>query len=306
MQQRTATVLVNPAARGVRRGFDGNRVVAYLGRQEIEARLVAPESPLEATRAAEAAAQRGDGFLFAIGGDGTVRDTAMGLRGSMTALAAVPAGTVNIWAREAGIPKGLRAALDAHLGGQTARVDLGLADGHCFMLMAGIGWDAQIARGVSSPLKHRIGDLAYVVQALRMLPRLRPARAAWSSGDGVHEGPLAWMVLANTSLYGGRIRLTPAATITDGKLDMIAMCPPHAWDGARIAARLAVNWVHGDRHVVEGQVAEVRIETPGLAVQLDGDYAGETPMTFSVDPGALLVSVPAGPLAPIFGEPDVR
>jgi diacylglycerol kinase family enzyme len=85
---------------------------------------------------------------------------------------------------------------------------------------------------------------------------------------------------------------------------MIAMCPPHPWDGARIAARLAVNRVHGDRHVMEAQVAEVRIETPGLAVQLDGDYAGETPMTFSVDAGALRVSVPAGPLAPIFRSGD--
>jgi diacylglycerol kinase family enzyme len=169
------------------------------------------------------------------------------------------------------------------------------------MLMAGIGWDAEIARQVSLPLKKRIGDLAYVAQTLRMLPRLRPHTARWSFDSDELEAPLAWMVLGNTRLYGGRIRLTPAATITDGLLDMIALCPPRAWDAARIAARLAVGRVHGDRHVVEGQVPEVRVQTPGLAVQLDGDYAGETPMTFSVDPGALRVSVPAGPLAPIFG-----
>ncbi|MBA4179143.1 MAG: hypothetical protein C0506_01005 [Anaerolinea sp.] len=299
--RRTATVLVNPAARGVQRGFDGQRIVAYLARQQVEARLVVPESPLEATRSAEAAAQRGDNLFFAVGGDGTVRDVALGLRGSKTALAAIPAGTVNIWAKEAGIPQGLRAALDSHIGGQVASMDLGLAGDRCFMLMAGIGWDAEIARRVSLPLKKRIGDLAYAVQTLRMLPGLRPRLARWSINGDELEAPLAWMVLGNTRLYGGRIRLTPAATITDGLLDMIALCPARVWDGARIAVRLAVGRAHGDRHVIEGQVPEVRIQTPGLAVQLDGDFAGETPMTFAVDPAALRVSVPAGALAPIFG-----
>ena len=298
---RTATVLVNPAARGVHRGFDGARVIAYLGRRQVHARLVVPASPQEATRAAEAAAQRGDNLFFAIGGDGTVRDAALGLRGSKTALAAIPAGTVNVWAREAGIPAGLRAALDSHLGGQVAAMDLGLAGSQCFMLMAGIGWDAEIARRTSLPLKRRVGDLAYVAQALRMLPQLRPHPARWESNGVSRDAPLAWMVLGNTRLYGGHIRLTPNASITDGLLDLLALCPRSAWDGAALAARVAVLRTHGQRRIFEERTAEVRIETPGLAVQLDGDYAGETPMTFAVDPAALCVSVPAGPLAPICG-----
>ena len=50
---------------------------------------------------------------------------------------------------------------------------------------------------------------------------------------------------------------------------------------------------------------ELTIETAGLPVQLDGDYAGETPMRFCVDPGALLVSVPGGPLARIFAREHI-
>src|SRR5690606_3461937 len=123
--------------------------------------LVIPESAEDATRHARLAAERGDDVLFVVGGDGSVRDTALGVAGSGTALAAVPSGTVNIWAREAGIPRSLRKSIDAHLEGQSVHMDLGRAGDHCFLLMAGVGWDAKIARQVSSGLKKRVGDIAY-------------------------------------------------------------------------------------------------------------------------------------------------
>ena len=297
---RSATLLVNPSARGVGETFDGGRVLRYLSRNGIAARLVVPTSSDDATRAAGESAERGDDLLFILGGDGTVRDAALGLRDSATALAAIPAGTVNIWATEAGIPRRLRAALDAHISGQIVPIDLGLADGRCFLLMAGVGWDAEIAHGVSTRLKRVLGDLAYVAHAAWMAPRLRTRDVLWRSGGAVYEQPLAWMVLGNTRLYGGRVQLTPAATIDDGMLDVVALCPPTLVDGLRLALRVATSRAHGDRHIIEGRSAELRVETPGLAVQLDGDYAGETPMTFSVAPRALLVSVPAGPLSAIF------
>jgi len=302
---RCATVLVNPAARGVSERFDGSRIVRYLGKREIEARLTVPSSPVEAAREAEQSAARGDDLLFVIGGDGSVRDAALGLARSNTALAAVPAGTVNVWSKEAGIPRGIRRAIDAHISGQSVHIDLGRADGQAFLLMAGIGWDAEVARRVPGWLKRRVGDIAYVTQAAWMLPRLRPRRARWTA-DGVEmDEPLALMVLGNTRLYGGRIHLTPDAAIDDGQLDLIALCPQTIVEGARIAAKLASASFRDDPRVLEARAAEVVVDTPGLAVQLDGDFVGHTPMMFTADPGALLVSVPAGPLARIFTRAHV-
>ena len=304
-QPHTATVLVNPAARGVPEFFDGSKVVSYLARFDIEARRIVPSSSLEATREAAQSAQRGDDLLFVVGGDGSIRDAALGLASSKTALAAVPSGTVNIWARESGIPLDVRAAIDSHIQGQSVHMDLGRANGQCFLLMAGIGWDADIARHVPAWLKRRVGDLAYLTQAAWMLPRLRPRRSRWVVGGVAVEEPLAWMVLGNTRFYGGVIHLTPDATIDDGLLDLIALCPEDVFQGARLAGKLSVGRFRTDSRVIQSRAAEVRIDTPGLAVQLDGDFAGETPMTFSADPGALLVSVPAGPLSPVFARPHV-
>lgn len=297
-----ATLLVNPAARGVPGDLDGADLLSYLARRNVHTNLVVPDSAALATREARLSAERGDDLLFVLGGDGSVRDAALGLAGSETALAAVPAGTVNIWAKEAGIPSGIRRALHAHVYGQSIHMDLGRADDHVFLLMAGVGWDAQVASRVSPRLKRFSGDLAYMAQAAWMAPRLRPRPARWVTASGDAEHSLAWMVLSNSRLYGGKVRLTPAAAVDDGQLDVVAFCPEKFKDTVRLAAKV-VRGAREDRRMLRLREPSLTLETPGLPVQLDGDYVGETPMTFSADQGALLVSVPAGPLAAIFGGP---
>ena len=49
----------------------------------------------------------------------------------------------------------------------------------------------------------------------------------------------------------------------------------------------------GDRSAITSRVKELCLETPGISVQLDGDYFRESPIRFSVDPGALLLSIPS-------------
>ncbi len=301
---RSGTVLVNPAARGVAKDFDGTRITRYLARRGVEAGLVLPSSGTDATVKARESAERGDDILFVVGGDGSVRDTALGLAGSETALAAVPSGTVNIWAREAGIPTGMRTAIDAHLDGQSVHMDLGRAGEHCFLLMAGVGWDAEIASHVNPRLKRATGDIAYMLQAAWMAPGLRARRSRWTTPGAAFEDDLAWMVLGNTRLYGGKVHLTPGAVIDDGQLDVVAFCPHGFGETLRLARKVALG-KREDPRIVHVRTPELTVETPGLAVQLDGDYVGATPMTFSVDPGALLVSVPRGPLAQIFGREHV-
>lgn len=301
---RSATLLVNPAARGVGEDFDATRIVRYLQKKDLPTRLVIPDSSGSATREARLAAERGDSILFVVGGDGSVRDTALGLAGSDTALAAVPSGTVNIWAREAGIPSGLRKSIDAHLEGQSVHMDLGRAGDHCFLLMAGVGWDAEIAGKVHHGIKKRIGDVAYMLQAAVTAPRLRPTRVQWTSNGEDVEEDLAWMVLGNTRLYGGKIHITRDAVIDDGLLDVVALCPQSLAETLRLAGKLALGKRNDDR-MITFRTPELHIHTAGIPIQLDGDPVGETPMSFSVDPGALLVSVPAGELAPIFAREHI-
>lgn len=298
-------LIVNPAARGVR-NLDPTRIARYLQRRGAGTELVTPGSPEEATREARTAAESRVPLVFALGGDGTVRDVAAGLVGSDSSLAALPGGTVNIWCRETGIPLNVRSAIDAHLDGQDVQVDVGWAGAHLFLLMASAGWDADAAKHVSTRVKRMIGPGAYPLAFLQRLPRLRRTLATWHSGVATEERRTALVVISNTRLYGGKVRFAPEATAVDGMLDVAGICPSNLWAGLRIAGRIAIDRIPGDDDVVWFRTPDLEITTPGIPVQADGDYLGETPMKFRVEREALVVRVPAGELAPILGGPERR
>ena len=304
---RRATFLVNPVARGVSKRLpDPERAVRYIRKRGLEVDLVVPGSPGEATDAARRAAERGDELLFVAGGDGTLRDVAQGLVGSNTALAPLPAGTVNILAREIDLPLSVRGAIDEHLAGQRTRMDVGRIGERCFLLMASVGWDAEVTRRINPDLKRRLGDAAYMLQGAMIIPRLKPEPARWRADDRLFEDDLAVLVISNTRLYGGRVEFSPGAYADDGQLDVVALCPHSVLDGARLSARLAVSRLEGDERVIQARAECVEFETPGFPVQADGDFICETPATIRVERGALWISVPAGELPDVLSGRDRR
>lgn len=300
---RQATVLANFAARGVQRRFDAERTLRFLRAQGLEPRLVTPASAAEGRLEARASAERGDDMLFVVGGDGTLRDAAAGLAGSRTALAAIPAGTANVWARGARIPRGIRSAFVAHLQGQVVPMDLGFAAEEPFLLMASAGWDAAIAARVRPWLKRQFGIGAYLLEAAKALGGgLRPNEITFSCDHRTVTEPVALIVASNTPLYGGLLRFTPGAMADDGQLDMCAVAPARRGDGTRLALRLATGTLARDARVTAARCRELRIETPGLLYQLDGDVMGRTPVTLRAAERALMVSLPPGRLPPFLHD----
>lgn len=301
MAGKSATIVANPRARGMRR-FDTEEALQRLAARGFDARIELPDSPEGTASAARAAAERGDAFVFVLGGDGTVRLAAGGLAGSESALAVLPGGTANVWAKEAGIPRNLLRALDAHLDGQRVGMDLGRANGEPFLLMAGIGWDAEIAATVTATLKRQLGVLAYVLHGIPMLPRLRTAEVAWSAGEESVTEQAGLIVVSNTRLYGGFLMFSLGARARDGQLDACVFTPRSAGEALRQALRVVVRRHSGADGVRELRTARFEVTTPGIPVQLDGDVVGETPVALSVEPKAIWMSVPAGPLTPVLWD----
>ncbi len=297
----SATIVANPHARGMRR-FDTEEALRRLEERGYEARLELPDSPEGTAQAAGRAAERGDAFVFVLGGDGTVRLAAGAMAGSESALAVLPGGTANVWAKEAGIPRNLMRALDTHLDGQQVAMDLGRANGEPFLLMAGIGWDAEIAATVTPALKRKLGVLAYVLHGIPMLPRLRTTAVAWSTGSESAQDQAGLIVVSNTRLYGGFLMFSMGASARDGQLDACIFTPRTAGEALRQALRVVVRRHPGADGVRELRTPGFDVTTPGLPVQLDGDVVGETPVTLTVERGAIRMSVPAGSLTPVLWD----
>jgi diacylglycerol kinase (ATP) len=302
----SATVIVNPISPNLPSRRHLREAASWLHSQGWHADWALTRSPGDATGMAARAAQQGRSLVIVCGGDGTINEALNGLVGSQTALAVIPAGTANVWAKEVGIPRQPLAALEVAIRGQAKRIDLGRActpseeAGRYFLLMAGLGLDGRIAASLPANLKRYLGAAAYAVTSVRESLRYRAQRLKLTIDDERLETRLLMMVVGNTRGYAGITQVTSRAYADDGLLDVCIFQGRHTLDIILHTLRVAAQ-----AHLRAGSVLyrrarrlEVHSETP-LPVQLDGDVDPGYPTIFEVAPAALTVMVPQTKL-PLF------
>jgi diacylglycerol kinase family enzyme len=244
-------------------------------------------------RQARAAVESGADLVLVGGGDGTVTACAGGVAGSGIPLGVLPVGTGNLFARNLGLPLHLEQALDVALDGAQRRVDVGVANGRPFIVMAGLGFDAEMIAGASEELKKRAGWGAYALSAVRHLWDLPTRVVLRADGGPPMRRWASGVIVGNVGSLPGHLRLLPDAVPDDGVLDAAVLT---AWG--------VIGWL--------GLVADVvllrrktalltRLPFRELSItsrrarpwEIDGDVMGSAlQLTVSVRPGSLLVRVP--------------
>jgi diacylglycerol kinase (ATP) len=301
-------LIYNPAARGAP-SIDAVRLALEAARREgWDADAVTTERPLHATQLAREAASSGYEVVVACGGDGTVNEVINGIAGTGAILGVAPAGTANVWAKEVRIPRNLARALRELAQGERRRIDLGRAtlggsEPRYFILVAGVGFDGLVVNHVSPQWKARLGAASYVLHGAwdAVSQRGHPARVR-IDGEATATG-LFWATVSNTRSYGGAITLCPAARVDDGALDLTLMREGGPIGVASYLARAFFGTLHRAPGALVRQVRSFEVETPGLPVQADGEYLGETPVLVEVAPAALETLVPrAGLDAPVWSR----
>ncbi|HEU5102968.1 MAG TPA: diacylglycerol kinase family protein [Roseiflexaceae bacterium] len=251
-------------------------------------------SPGDGTRIAREAARQGYHLVVAAGGDGTVNEVINGLAGTKTALAALPIGTVNVWVRELGLPLQPRAAAEALLNAQIRTIDLGRAGDRYFLLMCGVGFDAAVTAEVRADEKRRFGALAYLMRAANLAGRFRGTPARIILDGRTVRGRVLMIVLGNSQLYGGVVKITARASIDDGLLDVCIIKGNSLWGAPLRALSVFTQRYNLDPEIEYHRAREISIlARRPLPVQVDGDHIGQTPMTFAAVPGALRALLPA-------------
>ncbi|WP_299039496.1 diacylglycerol kinase family protein [uncultured Pseudokineococcus sp.] len=251
---------------------------------------------------ARRAAQLDPEVVLVLGGDGTVRAVAEGLAGTGVPMGLVPGGTGNLFARQLKFDlNDPAAATRAALTGRDKRVDVGRVslDGgeeQVFLVMAGVGFDAQMMAGAPAAIKDRVGPLAYVVSGLRRLKGESLRVSLSVDGEPPVTNRVRMAVVGNCGTLIGGIVLIPDAEVDDGHLDVLTLSPRGLVDWLRVGVRLVTRHRAKDEQISERQVKEVvmRCEQPEAA-QMDGDVVGEfTELRMRVDPGALVIRTPEG------------
>ena len=267
---------------------------------------------------ARAAVVRGLDVVVTLGGDGTVHEVVNGLltpagakngkpaeNTAIPALAVVPGGSTNVFARALGLPKdaveGTGAILEAMHAGRWRSVGLGRADGRYFTFCAGLGLDAEVIRKVErARLRGKISTPSLyvrstVAQFFLETDRRSPSITLERPGEKP-ETELGTVIVQNTAPWtylGNRpVNACPEASFDTG-LDLMAMRALHVPATARVVAQILARRPnpHGRQMVTLHDLTEfgLRSSRP-LAFQLDGEYLGErTKVAFSAVPDALRV-----------------
>ena len=269
----------NPAA-GRARPEKLEEAVAFLSSRGFETEPMVTRTRGDAESFAKSALDAGFDFIVAAGGDGTINEAVQPMAFERARLGIIPLGTVNVLAKELGIPASFRNALSCFAEGKARKISLGKVTlsetgrSRYFLLMAGIGFDAEVVSGNSGSLKNRIGRFSYLATAGKLLIKNRPEKLRFDIEREKITGFHA--VIGKASRYGGNFKVTRNASLFDPDLHSVILKSPKKIH----LLKLALFALTGNLPFFEGSEFKVSrsVEVEGRAkIQLDGDYMGETP-----------------------------
>ncbi|WP_432986058.1 diacylglycerol/lipid kinase family protein [Dactylosporangium sp. CA-233914] len=308
-----ALLVVNPnATTTTERGRD---ILVRALRSQVDLDVAYTQRRGHAADLAREAAREGLDLVVTLGGDGTVNEAVNGLMTfdagpapdrahDRPALAVVPGGSTNVFARALGLPsdwaEGTGAILEALRDRRERLIGLGRADDRYFTFCAGLGLDAEVVRRVdqarhkgstSTPWLYFRSTMAQFAATNRRVPLLTlelPGEPALSG--------LAWMLVQNTAPWtyiGERpVNPNPRASFDTG-LDLLGLRELPVGGTTRTVAQILSN-----RHEPKGKHVVQLHDLPGftltaarpIAYQVDGEHLGEVDkLDFASVPGALRV-----------------
>lgn len=237
-----------------------------------------------------------------VGGDGTLRAVVEMYAGATRRpppLLPIPMGTANLLGRHFGVnwsSAELTAGVLATVRrAKTVQFDAATANGHRFMLMAGIGLDAHVVHLLDEARTGPISYASYLMPAAMTLLNYRfPPLSIQVDGTRVFDGHGGIAFIGNVREYGTGFPILVDARPDDGLLD-VCILPCNDW---RDLAALLLSVGTGDHPRREGVIytrgREVRVlSTEPVPVQLDGDSAGFTPLSIQIVPGGVSFLLPA-------------
>lgn len=238
--------------------------------------MVPVRIPLDAAPEDFEASCLGARAVVVVGGDGTVRSMAARLAGRPVPLAIVPTGTENLAAREFGFRCSTKALARGISEGRSRAVDVGivqrpgLAD-HAFLIMASVGFDADVVALLAETRRGPIGHLSYVRPVVSLLRGWSPPRFRAEGAEGAIIDAAGQLVIANARRYALGLNPARLADPADGLLDAVALPARGSLDILRWAVRLLLSRGPLARcPAARASAWNVRLEAPAN-LQADGD-----------------------------------
>ncbi len=278
-----ARIIYNPTAG---REIFKRRIADVLQKLEIagfEASCHATTGAGDAAAAARTAVERKYDVVICSGGDGTINEVVNGLAEQeyRPKLGIIPTGTTNDFARALHIPRDIDAAVDIISAGETIPVDIGRMNDHYFINIAGGGKLTELTYEVPAKMKTVLGQLAYYLKGMEMLPSIRSTDVSIEYDGKLFEGEIMLFLVALTNSVGGFEKLAPDASINDGLFSLLILKKTNLAEFIRVAS-LALRGEHiDDPHVIYSKANHIKVKSKEkVQLNIDGEYGGLLPAEF--------------------------
>ncbi|MDE6099255.1 MAG: diacylglycerol kinase family lipid kinase [Muribaculaceae bacterium] len=242
----------------------------------------------DATRIGREAVSEACYGVLAVGGDGTVNETAAALCGSGTALGIIPLGSGNGLARHVGIPMDVKAALRVICRDVVRACDYATANETPFFCTCGFGFDAAVTHRFSR--KGRRGLMTYLQSTLEEFKDYRSDRYRIAvDGYDSFEQDAFVVACCNASQYGNNAFIAPHASITDGLLDLTVIHEGNPLSKVLVGVEMMTGLIGSNAMIDILQARRIVIDRPAAGpAHLDGEPV-EMPahIEVQVHPGGL-------------------
>lgn len=235
--------------------------------------------------------------VIVVGGDGTLHEVAQGLIGTAIPLGCIPAGSGNDFARALHISTNSIKALEMLLSSKPYKIDVAEINNSFFVNGSGIGFDGAVARITNgSKIKcwlnrMKLGRLAYVIIALRLLCTFRPMALTLTIDGRRYFYDNIWLIaVSNIPFYGGGMSVCPDAIYDDGLLDLCIVSNINRFHFLRSLIKVFKGKHTSEPGIIMMRGRKISIQSKKtLPIHMDGEYYQSNSATINVQRRALNV-----------------
>ncbi len=270
MTKKKTTFIVNPISGTQRKARIPELIDELMDKERFDCTIRATEYAGHAEQIALECVADGCDIVVAVGGDGTVNEVGRALVHTDTALGIIPCGSGNGLARHLTLPMDVRKAIAIINKGHVETLDFGVINNRPFFCTCGMGFDAFISQKFAEAGKR--GFMTYMENVLKEGLRYRPEVYEVTDEEGMTRHKAYLIACANASQYGNNAYIAPAATMTDGLMDVIIMEPFTARDAATVVIDMMNRTLDTNSKIKTFRTKKVHIKrtSPG-AIHFDGD-----------------------------------
>jgi len=210
--------IINPISGTGKHKTVENLIHQELDKSKFNSRIVRTDRPGQATVLCKEAVEQGINVIVAVGGDGTVNEVGQALVGTNSALGIIPTGSGNGLARHLKIPFNIKKAIGVINQYKLHKIDTATVNDKVFLSIAGIGYDAFVAKKFSKASKR--GFFSYFRIVSGEYPAYKPRKYVLNVDGKTITRRALLIAFANSNQFGNNTSIDPKATIDDGYIDL--------------------------------------------------------------------------------------